>query len=38
MSDHVTHLLMSLMASALFGYSTVNSLIFYRRTRDRVAQ
>ena len=38
MSEPASHLLMSLLASVFFGYSTINCLVFYRRTRARVAQ
>ncbi len=29
---------MSLLASVFFGYSAINCLVFYRRTRARVSQ
>lgn len=38
MSEPVNHLLMSLLASVFFGYSAINCLVFYRRTRARVSQ
>jgi hypothetical protein len=38
MSEPAKHLLMSLLASVFFGYSTINCLVFYRRTRTRVDQ
>ena len=38
MSDPAKHLLMSLFACVFFGYSTINCLVFYRRTRSRVEQ